>query len=328
MTNANQSSKMDCKESLSLMSAAVDGELHEPKLSEFLEHIRVCEACRAEFEAEKATKAILKSRLKRVKAPKSLVDAIKRQTIGNPSMSQFSQFSSLSPAALPQQEVHRADSWYEMLSSWLFVDTGASRRANSFFAAGLAFTVLAMLIFAGFVRTNSETGLFDTARTVVHSAAPNLCEIIAFTFDPKQERADMHTSEAQVVENYFAKIAGIQAVIPKVKGFSLATARLTALGSLNAGEIVFKNSKGKKNAENAESVVAVYVINEKDMQGRLTVPHEVMQAISADGRCFRTMHTSQGHQVVVWKWGEIIYAATTHDAQLDLAQLITNPNWN
>ncbi len=325
MTNANQSSKMDCKESLSLMSAAVDGELHEPKLSEFLEHIRVCEACRAEFEAEKATKAILKSRLKRVKAPKSLVDAIKRQTIGNPSMSQFSQFSSLSSATLPQQEAHRADSWYETLSSWLFVDAGTSRRANSFFAAGLAFTVLAMLIFAGFVRTNSETGLFDTARTVAHSAAPNLCELIALTFDPKQEHADMHTSDAQVVENYFAKIAGIQAVIPHVKGFSLATARLTALSSLNAGEVVFKKSVGKKTAE---SVVAVYVINEQDMQGRLSMPPDIMQAISADGRCFRTIRTSQGHQVVVWKWGEIIYAATTHDAQLDLAQLITNPNWN
>lgn len=325
MTNANQSSKMDCKESLSLMSAAVDGELHEPKLSEFLEHIRVCEACRAEFEAEKATKAILKSRLKRVKAPKSLVDAIKRQTIGNPSMSQFSQFSSLSPATLPQQEAHRADSWYEMLSNWLFVDAGASRRANSFFAAGLAFTVLAMLIFAGFVRTNSETGLFDTARTVAYNAAPNLCELIALTFDPKQEHADMHTSDAQVIENYFAKIAGIQAVIPNVKGFSLARARLTALSSLNAGEVVFKKSVGKKPAE---SVVAVYLINEKDMQGRLSIPPDIMQAISTDGRCFRTIRTSQGHQVVVWKWGEIIYAATTHDAQLDLAQLITNPNWN
>lgn len=73
------------------MSAAVDGELHEPKLSEFLEHIRVCEACRAEFEAEKATKALLQSRLKRVKAPKSLVEAIKRQTIGSSQVSQFAQ---------------------------------------------------------------------------------------------------------------------------------------------------------------------------------------------------------------------------------------------
>jgi anti-sigma factor RsiW len=96
---------MDCKESLSLMSAAVDGELREPKLSEFLEHIRICEACRAEFEAEKATKAILKNRLKRVKAPQSLVDAIKRQTMGNPSISQFSQMASSTEAMFQSKAI-------------------------------------------------------------------------------------------------------------------------------------------------------------------------------------------------------------------------------
>lgn len=302
------------------MSAAVDGELREPKLSEFLDHIRVCEACRAEFEAEKATKAILKSRLKRVKAPKSLVDAIKRQTIGNPSVSQFTQVVPAAQATLQQSGEFKETSWRALLSNWLFIDAGANRRANSFFAAGLAFTVLAMLIFAGFVRTSSETGLFDTARTLAHSAAPNLCELVTLNFNPKQDKADVRTSDAQVVENYFAKTAGIQAVIPNVKGFSLAAARITAFSSLNAGEAIYKRD--------AKTTVAVYFINEQDMKGRLSMPSDVMQEICADGRRFRTIHTLQGHQIVVWKWGEIIYAATTNDAHLDLAQVISNPNWN
>jgi anti-sigma factor RsiW len=303
------------------MSAAVDGELREPKLSEFLEHIRICEACRAEFEAEKATKAILKNRLKRVKAPQSLVDAIKRQTMGNPSISQFSQMASSTEAMFQS----KADSkpwqpWHVLLSNWLFIDPYTNRRANSFFAAGLAFTVLAMLIFAGFVRTQSETGLFDTSRTVAYSAAPNLCELVALNFSSKQDKVDVHTSDPQVIENYFAKTAGIQAVVPNVKGFTLSAARLTAFSSLNACEVIFKREP--------ETTVAVYFINEQDMRGRLTIPNDIMEYISADGRNFRTVRSMQGHQIVVWKWGEIIYAATTNDAHLDLAKVITNPNWN
>ncbi len=309
---------MDCKESLSLMSAAVDGELHEPKLSEFLEHIRVCEACRAEFEAEKATKAILKNRLKRVKAPKSLVEAIKRQTIGNPSVSQFSQMTSPTEAVF--QSEAGAKPWHAMLSSWLFIDPDTNRRANSFFAAGLAVTVLAMLIFAGFVRTQGDAGLFDTVRPVAYSAAPNLCELVALNFSSKQDKVDVRTSEAQVVENYFAKTAGIQAVVPNVKGFTIAAARLTAFSAVNACEVLFKREP--------KSVVAVYFLNEQDMRDRLTIPKDIMEYISADGRNFWTVRNMQSLQIVVWKWGEIIYAATTNDAHLDLAKIITNPNWN
>jgi len=297
------------------MSAAVDGELHEPKLSEFLEHIRVCEACRAEFEAEKATKALLQSRLKRVKAPKSLVEAIKRQTIGS---SQVSQFAQVVPSPEIQPEA-KSESWYTLLSSWLFIDPYANRRANSFFAVGLGITVLAMLIFVGFMRTHSETGLFDVARPLAYSAAPNLCELVALNFNSKQDKVYVRTSDAQVVEN-FAKTAGIQAVVPNVKGFTVSAACLTAFSSLNACEVLFKKEP--------ESVVAVYFMNEHDVKGRLTIPENVMEYISADGRNFWEAQNEQGLQIVVWKWGEIIYAATTNDKRTDLKKIITNPNWN
>ncbi len=300
------------------MSAAVDGELQEPKLSEFLEHIRVCEACRAEFEAEKATKALLQSRLKRVKAPKSLVEAIKRQTIGSADISQFSQMVS-SPKAAFQPEKN-SEPWYVLLSSWLFINPYANRRANSLFAVGLAITVLAMLIFVGFMRTHSETGLFDVARPLAYSAAPNLCELVALNFNSKQDRVYVRTSDAQVVEN-FAKTAGIQAVVPNVKGFTISAARLTAFSSLNACEVLFKRG-------DPESVVAVYFMNEHDVQGRLTIPEKVMEYISADGRNFWVAQNRQGLQIVLWKWGEIIYAATTNDKHIDLKKIITNPNWN
>lgn len=311
---------MDCKESLSLMSAAVDGELSEPKLSEFYEHIRQCPACRAEFEAEKATKAFLKARLKRVKAPKSLVEAIKRQTIGNPSLSEYSQLSAGANAAYSQPV---SPSWHTALfsrfSNWLFINPEINQRANSFFAVGLALSVLAMLIFAGFVRTTPDTGLFDSGKMLVSSTAPNLCEMVTVSFNPQQALADIYTSDAQVAANYFAKTAGIHAVIPMVKGYSLSSARLAAFGAVNACELIFKRAK---------SVVAIYFLSEKDMLGQLSLPENILQYISADGRNFYTARNLQGHHVVVWKWGDIIYAATSNDSQLNLSQLITNPNWH
>jgi len=53
-----------------------------------------------------------------------------------------------------------------------------------------------------------------------------------------------------------------------------------------------------------------------------------MEYISADGRNFWEAQNEQGLQIVVWKWGEIIYAATTNDKRTDLKKIITNPNWN
>ncbi|MDW8465936.1 MAG: anti-sigma factor [Chloroherpetonaceae bacterium] len=308
---------------MSLMSAVVNGELSEPKLSEFYEHIRECPACRAEFEAEKATKAFLRARLKRVKAPKSLVEAIKRQTIGNLSLGQASQFSAISPTDYSQHSAMFPESrWQRLLSrlpSWLFINPEVNRRANSLFALGLALSVLAMLVFAGFARTNPETGLFDSGKAIVASAAPNLCEMVSVSFNPKQDFADIYTTEAQVAANYFARVAGIHAVIPVVKGFSLSSARLTAFGAINACEVFFRRAK---------STVAIYFLSEKDVRGQLSLPENILHYISADGRNFYTVRSPQGHHIVLWKWGEVIYAATSDDTQLNLSQLITNPNWN
>jgi hypothetical protein len=62
-----------CKEAQALISAAVDGELDDNTMREFLIAIEQCEHCRAEYEAEKQTKKLLREKLKESKLQKPVM---------------------------------------------------------------------------------------------------------------------------------------------------------------------------------------------------------------------------------------------------------------
>jgi hypothetical protein len=52
-----------------------------------------------------------------------------------------------------------------------------------------------------------------------------------------------------------------------------------------------------------------------------------MQYISENGRNFYRKTCPSGNQVVVWKWGEMIYMATANNPDINLLSDISNPHW-
>jgi anti-sigma factor (TIGR02949 family) len=71
---------MNCNKAMVLMSAAIDGELTAQESDELKLHLDECPECRAEFQDAKNTKIIIRERIVRVKAPKTLVESIVRMT--------------------------------------------------------------------------------------------------------------------------------------------------------------------------------------------------------------------------------------------------------
>jgi anti-sigma factor RsiW len=67
---------MNCIKAHILMNAAVDGELSFMEEQRFQVHISECLECDEEFEHAKKNKMIIKERIYRFKAPRSLVNSI------------------------------------------------------------------------------------------------------------------------------------------------------------------------------------------------------------------------------------------------------------
>ena len=62
------------------MSAAVDSELSFMEVQRFQRHISECLECGGEFERAKKNKLIIKERIYRFKAPRSLINSIMQLT--------------------------------------------------------------------------------------------------------------------------------------------------------------------------------------------------------------------------------------------------------
>jgi Putative zinc-finger len=76
---------VDCKSFQELISAAVDRQLTESEMAAFVEHGRLCSPCRYEFDAESATKLLVRQRARRVQAPALLARQISAQLDQNSS---------------------------------------------------------------------------------------------------------------------------------------------------------------------------------------------------------------------------------------------------
>ncbi len=309
---------MTCKEAQALISAAVDGELDDATMREFLIAIEKCDHCRAEYEAELQTKKLLREKLKRFKAPQSLVDAITRQTIerGNPSTTQFNAMAvSQGTAELPKSGW---ESWKRAFMEAIYINPNLNSKAHPIFAIVLGTCVLAMLIFASFVREQPNT--FDSHAYLQPTTQSNIFDVTSRLFVETQT-PDFKTKDASVIANHIEKVFGISPVIPKVKLFQPSSVRVTAFGSADVGEVRFVHEKDPK------TVVAIYIARESDVLKNATVERDVMQYISENGRNFYRKTCPSGNQVVVWKWGEMIYMATTNNPDINLLSDISNPHW-
>ncbi len=311
---------MTCKEAQALITAAVDGELDETTMREFLAAIERCEHCRAEYEAELQTKKLLREKLKRVKAPQSLVDAIIRQTIekGNSSVTSFNAMSS--PIRVAEEPSKRSivESWKRALAEAIYINPSFNSKAHPIFALALGTCVLAMLIFAGFMR--EKQNVFDVQPHLEVGAQSNIFDITTRLFAQSQP-PDIKTTDANVIANHIQKVFGISPVIPVVHLFHPSSVRITAFGSADIGEVRFVHDKDPK------TVVAVYIARESDVLKNATVTNDVIQYISENGRNFYHQTCPSGTPVVVWKWGEIIYMATTNNPDINLLSSISNPYW-
>ncbi len=310
---------MTCKEAQALISAAVDGELDDATMREFLIAIEKCEHCRAEYEAELQTKKLLREKLKRVKAPQSLVDAITRQTIerGKPTTTQFNAMSvATEPIQTPNQRFER---WKRALIEAIYINPQLNSKAHPIFAMALGTCILAMLIFASFAR--EERNVFDAQSSYLTAGAQsNIFDATSRLFDESQN-PDVKTKDASVIANHIEKVFGVSPVIPKVKSFQPNAARIAAFGSADVGEVRFVHDKDPK------TVVAIYIARENDVLKNATVERDVIQYISENGRNFYRKTCPSGNQVVVWKWGEMIYMATTNNPEINLLSEISNPHW-
>ena len=72
---------MTCNEVSELMSAGVDGELDQHRLSTVTEHINECRSCRTEYELERMTKNIVQRVVTPAKAPTSLEASIRQALV-------------------------------------------------------------------------------------------------------------------------------------------------------------------------------------------------------------------------------------------------------
>lgn len=309
---------MTCKEAQALISAAVDGELDDATMRDFLIAIEKCEHCRAEYEAELQTKKLLREKLKRVKAPQSLVDAITRQTIerGKPTTTQFNAMSvATEPIQTPNQRFER---WKQALIEAIYINPQLNSKAHPIFAMALGTCILAMLIFASFV--HQEKNAFDAHSHLETSAPSNIFDLTSRLFDEAQN-PDVKTKDASVIANYIQKVLGTPPVIPSVRLFHPMSVRLTAFGSADVGEVRFVHEK------DPNTVVAIYIAREDDVLKNTTIERDMIEYISENGRNFYRKTCPSGKQVVVWKWGKMIYMATTNNPEINLLSEISNPHW-
>ncbi|MCS6988432.1 MAG: zf-HC2 domain-containing protein [Chloroherpetonaceae bacterium] len=310
---------MTCKEVQALITAAVDGELDEKTMKEFFAALDKCEHCRAEYEAELQTKRLIRQKIKKIKAPQSLVDAITRQTIGKTDSSNAPFDAAVAVQAdMAESQRQTLGSWKQALLEAIYVNPSAQSRSHTIFAAGLAISILAMLIFAGFVRQRQNA--FDAEMQIEASAKSNIFDIASQMFREPQT-PDIKSKDASVIANHIREIFGVPVVIPTVRMFHPSSARVGAFGNVNVGEVRFVHDKDPK------TVVAVYIARESEALKNATIEEEIMRYISENGRNFYRKTCPSGSQVVVWKWGEMIYAATTNNAEVNLLAAISNPHW-
>ncbi len=309
---------MTCKEVQALITAAVDGELDDETMREFLIALEKCDQCRAEYEAELQVKKLLREKLKRFKAPQSLVEAIRRQTIGqeNSSMTSFSVVT-LHPDTIETPK-HGLDSWKRTFLEAIYINPNHHSKAHPIFAIMLGLCVLAMLIFASFVR--EQRHVFDAPAHLEAIAQSNIFDATSRLF-VESKSPDVRTRDASVIANYFEKVFGISPVIPIVHSFEPASGRIAAFGTANIGEVRFVHKKDPK------TIVAIYMARESDILKNATIDQSVLQYISESGHNFYHKTCPSGEPVVVWKWGEVIYMATTNNANINLLSTISNPHW-
>jgi anti-sigma factor (TIGR02949 family) len=304
---------VDCKESLSLLSAAVDEELEEPQRTAFFEHLAVCPDCKAEYELELMTKRMVKQRLKKVKAPKSLVDAIRKQSAST-------QRLNITRFATTQLCTHDPQ-WKMFLVRKFFLNETVNLKVNTLFAVLLGIIVLGMLTLGSFMKDRRPFVISDTF-TNLEDTKVNIYDLTLASFQKLNPNKpfELVTTDEKVIANYLTAKLGEAAFVPKVQDFTVKSARLAAFGGMNVGEILYKHNS-------TNHIVCIYVAKSSETGLACNIPDDVMAYISQDGKNFHQEACPNGHHVLVWKWGGTLYTAVSDVKDLSLATIIRNPNW-
>lgn len=304
---------MDCNEALSLISAAVDGELEEPNKGPFFDHLQSCDYCRKEYEDQKAVKNLLRSKLSKHKAPRSLVSAIKRQTsqelyqgADDLSATHAEQLLKDNPKCKKSGKL-----WKQKLSRLFFVEPYESK-VNHFFALVLAGCVLAMLVFAGFVK-KSNLSFAELQKQIIFNNNNQAKNLIDWTSSSLQSH-DNATSKFSVSSNKTDKFVSQELLthsnkIPLVSNFYISSIHSLNIYDISTVLITYLHQ------ENSDYVIKVFVYRISDLNPDLIEP-EILHSI-LESKC-HVVNFSEKPDILFWKKENYIYSAITNHSDTNL----------
>ncbi len=180
---------MNCQGVIESVTAAVDGVLPREIAPQFEDHIAHCPRCRAEYELERATKALIRIRVRACAAPSDL-----RQRIS-------AALESENPVAIGPQPLRRRlftwPAWQMMLA-----------------AGGVAITVL--LLFAITPTKSHHNHSQPADGNIIHQTYNNFDRILDGKIVPQ-----VASSDPAVVEAYIQPRVNFHVKVPRMKRYTL-----------------------------------------------------------------------------------------------------------
>lgn len=284
---------MDCRESIELMSGAVDNELSDDQAAEFFEHIGICGGCRDEYELERLTKSYIKRKIAMVEVPHDLQQSISRQF-----------------------EVLGRDNY----SNGLF----SSLVNNSFFQPLLAFGLVALISVALFVLNKSNTLVQKrdsspfthpqlTNYDAISAAEKNFQDVLSGTLRPEVTSRGV----ADVV-TFVRKKAGYSVNLPSIPNVDWVGASVTGDNNLPMAHVIYKMG---------DTYIYIFAFPKKYLDAKVVeLPKVCIKSIS--DRNWYWTHDSNGDLQAVWAHDGNICVATANIEKKELASLLSTRGYN
>jgi len=200
-----------CQEVLESITAAVDGALSHEIVPRFQDHIALCDHCRAEFELERATKSLLRTRLQSQAAPGEL-------------RRQISAAIAEETAAAPP--LPRRSPGFFGRPAWRFA-----------LAVGtVAFAGLVFLVITPSHSHHRHTSPVDG--DIIHQTYNNYDGVLDGNLVPQ-----VTSSDPSVVQAFLQPTVDFRFNVPKMKRYTLVGGTSTVYGKHHLAHLVYKHDK-------------------------------------------------------------------------------------
>lgn len=307
---------MDCTEALGLIGPVIDGEVEQEKLNDFYEHLRNCEVCRKEYQQQKALKVLVKKKAEKLKAPQSLVEKIKQQTsqelYKNADKASASHAETLLNDNQQKHNQTKPGKYIKQnLSRFLFLEPFESN-VNSFFAVILGVCVLAMLVFAGFVKKNSlsfaelQHQFFSTQKE-----KGNLITWIASSLESSTYNGihPERLNNQNLLKDFLSK----KNAIPVVHDYKMISIQEIVIDSMPTVHIMYIHNEKPKN------ILKVFVCPLAHINSDI-LDSDIVQILNHQGSYL--YHTTDNKSIYLWKSENMLYSAIASNYKMNLETAI------